>query len=76
MYHLSIPYSPPMCDLDYYSVCAEIQKKSILRRKARRKKRDTANTVSMEGCRNHRRGSLSSAYTYDSIDPTKIECTM
>ena len=35
-------YLPPMCDLDKYSICAKVQKKGILRRKAARNRGNTA----------------------------------
>lgn len=38
-------YVPPMCDLDYYSICAKIQKESILWRKTAGDRRNTAHAV-------------------------------
>lgn len=35
-----VSYMLPMCDLDYYSICAEISAQTVLRRKSKRDRRD------------------------------------
>ena len=44
MYHLDLPYRE-MCDLDYYSICSEIQKKRNIRKVAKRHRGNIEETV-------------------------------
>ena len=47
-----------------YSICAEVQKESILWGKETRNRRDTEETVRMEKDKNNRGGGVPRPYTY------------
>ena len=63
---------PPMCDLDYYSICAEISAQSVLWAEAQRDWRDIKNTVQLEEGKNHRSGSMSRSYPHAGRDTAEI----
>ena len=57
-----------------YCICAKVQKKSLLRREARRNKGDPENIMSMEMSGNYRRRSMSRPHTHVSVNTAEIEC--
>ena len=56
-----------------YSICAKIQTEGVFRRKTPGDKRNTTETMPMEGCRNYRRRSMPGSHTYVSEHPAQNE---
>ena len=54
-----------------HSVCAEVQKKSVLQRKKTGGRRNSKNTVQLEEDKNHRGRSLPGPCTYAGRDTSK-----
>ena len=57
-----------------YRVCAEIQAKSVLRRKADGDRGNTSGVVPVERRRNHRSRSMPRSYSYVGKHPAQDEC--
>ena len=57
-----------------YGVCAEIQAKSVLRRKADGDRGNTSGVVPVERSRNHRSRSMPRSYSYVGKHPAQDEC--
>ena len=57
-----------------YSICAKVQKESILSRKAIGSRENTKNAVRMEESRNHRSRSMPGPCAYVGRDTTKGKC--
>ena len=56
-----------------HRICAEVQKKGLLRRKAIRDMRNIATIMPMERSRNNRGRSMPGSHTYAGIDPAQNE---
>lgn len=57
-------YMPPMCDLDYYSICTEISAQGFLRTEEARNRGDFKNALQLEEGENHRSRSLPRSHPY------------
>ena len=67
-----VSYMPPMCDLDYYSICAEISAQSILWTETQRNRRDFKNTVQLEEGENCRGRGVPRSYPHAGRDTAEI----
>ena len=67
-------YVPPMCDLDYYSICAKIQKANFLWRAQSRSGENIKGIVRMERDNDNRGGSVPKSHTHAGRNITKRKC--
>lgn len=64
-------YVPPMCDLDYYSICTKISQESVLRREAAGNRRSFANVMYVEEGQDSRSRSLCRPCAHAVGNPTE-----
>ena len=69
-----VSYMPPMCDLDYYSICAEVSQKNLLQRKPCGNREDIERIMQLETSENSRGGSVSGSYPHAGGNTTQDEC--
>ena len=69
-----VSYMPPMCDLDYYSICAKVSEENLLQRKQGGNREDTERIMKLETGGNCRGRSMSRPYSYVGRNTAKDEC--
>jgi len=62
---------PPMCDLDYYSICAKIQKESVLRREKKRNWKHSEDAVQLERDQDYRSRGMPGPHPHADRDTAK-----